>query len=160
MAHEIFQRRIMKIIIFICCFWYVSADWATPALRLTPSPKCVGVFCLGMHGGQHLEKLVFLGLGLPLVRRRVSDENVNTGLPWEQHIRICICSLSAVKQRTHNQRTFHWWRGVGAGSERAGRPGRREGGREEGSGERSYLRFHVLLQPPQFADKGCRCQGD
>lgn len=23
-----------------------------------------------------------------------------------------------------------------------------------------FLGFHVLLQPPQFADKGCRCQGD
>lgn len=43
---------------------------------------------------------------------------------------------------------------------RQARPGGTEGGREEGSGERSYLRFHVLLQPPQFADKGCRCQGD
>lgn len=51
------------------------------ALRLTPSPKRVGVFCLGMHEGQDLEKLVFLGLGSPLVKRRVSEDNVNTGLP-------------------------------------------------------------------------------
>lgn len=35
-----------------------------------------------------------------------------------------------------------------------------QGGREEESRERCFLRFHVLLQPPQFADKGCRCQGD
>lgn len=34
------------------------------------------------------------------------------------------------------------------------------GGREEENRERCFLRFHVLLQPPQFADKGCRCQGD
>lgn len=35
----------------------------------------------------------------------------------------------------------------------------REGGmRIEREG--SFLRFHVLLQPPQFADKGCHCQGD
>lgn len=35
-------------------------------------------------------------------------------------------------------------------------------GREEGEQRErgAYLRFHVLLQPPQFADKGCRCQGD
>lgn len=49
--------------------------------------------------------------------------------------------------------------GGGAGSERAGGPGR-EGWRGGGSSERSYLRFHVLLQPPHFADKGCCCQGD
>lgn len=41
----------------------------------------------------------------------------------------------------------------------AGGGGRRERGRR-GAGERSFLRFHVLLQPPQFADKGCGCQGD
>ncbi len=52
---------------------------------------------------------------------------------------------------------FHWWKvwEGGVGSERGGRPGGVGGGRE-----RCFLRFHVLLQPPQFADKGCRCQGD
>lgn len=50
-------------------------------LRLPPSPKCGGVLCLGMHGGEDLEKLVFLDLASPLVKRRVSEENVNSGLP-------------------------------------------------------------------------------
>lgn len=44
-------------------------------------PKCGGVFCLGMQGGEALEKLVFLDFASPLVKRRVSEENVNTGLP-------------------------------------------------------------------------------
>lgn len=51
---------------------------AKTALIPPHPPCCVGLFCLGSHGGQDLEKLVFLGPASPLVRRRVSGRNVNT----------------------------------------------------------------------------------
>lgn len=46
-----------------------------------PFPQVCGCILFGNARGQDLEKLVFLGLGSLLVRRRVTDENVNTGLP-------------------------------------------------------------------------------
>lgn len=138
-------------IILICCFWYIIADWEPHQLSSSPlpPPKCVGVFCLGMHGGQDLEKLVLLGLGSPLVRRCVSGKNVNTGLPWEEDVRIGICSLSAVKHRTHNQRTFHWWRGVGGRKweGRRARPGGTEAWKE-GGGERREVLFEISCSSP------------
>lgn len=45
----------------------------------------------------------------------------------------------------------------GEGKKARGHAGQAE---EERGGKGVFLGFHVLLQPPQFADKGCRCQGD
>lgn len=48
--------------------------------------------------------------------------------------------------------------GVGKKEEAMQARPRRRG--EPGGGGGVFLGFHVLLQPPQFGDKGCRCQGD
>lgn len=54
----------------------------TALISGSPLPPSVEVyFVWECMGGQDLENLVFLDNASPLVRRRVGEENVNTGLP-------------------------------------------------------------------------------
>lgn len=77
------------------------------------------------------------------------DRQTQEGFATAELLLQCISLMKSVRR--------------GVGSERGGRPERKRGGGEEKrerERERCFLRFHVLPQPPQFADKGCCCQGD
>lgn len=125
-----------------------TSSQAEPPLHPHP-PKCVGGFYLGMHGGQDRGNLVFLGLGSLLVRRRVSDENVNTELPWDEHICIRICSLSCSKTEDAQPVHISLMRRDGGGQEVRGQAGQAGGERRrEGGGERREVLFEISCSSP------------
>lgn len=126
-------------------------------------PRYTFFFCL--HEGQDPEKLVFLNPPVTGQESCQSEEckqrlqNAPPPLLANRDVRLVTIQGSAQLARGAFARHFadekrekgrRKWEG------RQAMGGRRGEQRERGA----YLRFHVLLQPPQFADKGCRCQGD